>query len=716
MPAYGIGRSVALMGIVLLGVGLSEGENSWPFLRSVILGGGENAKAQGVDSCGDLSTPPGTFVAAYDLDSLYTAIDRISRPGATNAPLETPIICQGTVCESGEVSFVLDQSLETVHVMSTSNVPNLTVYVYPPDEASPIKLMPGGKTGQDTGVSYEWLTERTLQFDLDSKSVKTWDGIWRMVFVDEKSQSAGQHVQVNLSLSSPLVLSWTNIARASFVADEPLMGAELSILDKAGGSPIDVTKLKGTVAMTVILKDSAGNTSTLFESEDTGVLGKSLTFDIDELALGSAMVTTTLQVSTASATTKDGTVVPSRPLAPVSIETQVQIETPPDYPTVASAVDFGLLDGVTTAEGTLAVTGPGCVWLPESEPHLEAVPNGVGQVGVNSNADSINNCVNLADGEKGSLPITFSVAESANGLVVGKASVSIAPTDSGADTRSTTVSFTADMRKPLNVQVAWVTFVIVLLLGVGIPVGIFYVFKVRAAVFVPGTGAWGIARAELPDGERGEARISLNAADMTYFSIARRTRTFSAGGYTFRTRIGALPTSGPRAELVDAGPSVSGKLGQRKGCAQVLLFLPGQWVAVLDQPDSPRAATVVVLANSNDPMEVEAMLADVRRDLAERVTDLKASASVKSDSTSTPSPEQKGATSENVSSPFGQSSSFGAASTATGNTNLPFSTTDSFGSQLVKPFGTDTSFSIDPPLGPESPSTGESPSSGNPFI
>lgn len=108
-------------------------------------------------------------------------------------------------------------------------------------------------------------------------------------------------------------------------------------------------------------------------------------------------------------------------------------------------------------------------------------------------------------------------------------------------------------------------------------------------------------------------------------SLRGRSRQLTVGPYEFRVRTGLLPTSAPTVELVSPDvPSVCGAdPGARRGHAVLPLGVRGNWVAVLDQPDSPRHVTVVALAaTSKGNQALQQVLDDAGRHLADRVASI----------------------------------------------------------------------------------------------
>ena len=258
-----------------------------------------------MDVCGDVSSPTGAFYPVSDIDSLLLAFDSISAPG-TAVRSDSVNICQGDVCTTGESAFVLDKSLQNVHVLASSDVEGLEADLYAPGATQPIVMSQSSGPQTSSGVSYEWLTPRSLQIDLAADSVPTWSGQWRLAFVDKSSSTEGEQVHINLDLSSPLTLSWKDLESTELHQGETADNVQLTLLDHADGEPVDVSSLTGTIAASVTLTDSQGAETTLYESNDFGELSKPLSIPIGaDVALGEATVTSSVTVTTASTTGAD---------------------------------------------------------------------------------------------------------------------------------------------------------------------------------------------------------------------------------------------------------------------------------------------------------------------------------------------------------------------------------------------------------------------------
>src|SRR5690606_28511909 len=103
-------------------------------------------------------------------------------------------------CAAGEVSFVLDRALGSVRILAGTDVNGLEAYIVPPGaaEASTFPSGAAGETVEQDGMRVTWLTPRTVEIEMDADAVPSWDGTWRVGFVDPASQSAGEQIAVNL--------------------------------------------------------------------------------------------------------------------------------------------------------------------------------------------------------------------------------------------------------------------------------------------------------------------------------------------------------------------------------------------------------------------------------------------------------------------------------------------------------------------------------------
>lgn len=622
----GLADQVRSSGVTLIGIGLSGPgpQPDFTLMRRVSQGGGSNAAAAGLEQCGNVSSPSGVFYPVSSLDTLLMAFDSVSTPGDT-VQSQSVSICQGSACSAGEFSFVLDGTLDAVHVMASSDAPGLDAYLYAPGATQPLVVKAGQSSPAGTGVDATWLTPGTFQADLDSTKVPTWDGQWRLAFVDPSSASQNQQIHVNVHLSSPLTLSWTDLDKAELRQGESVGDVNLALLDHVGGQAVPASRVKGSVTMSVSLKDSAGNEHELWSGTDVTALGAPVTVALPpDTAIGSATLTTSVTVTTASTTLPDGSTVPGTALTPTEAAQDVTVLAPVNFPAVTGQAAFPTLEDELSGATELTVSGPGCVWLSSGEPTLTGAPADAGSVSVSSPASSPDTCVKVADGATATLPVTLAVQGHANGALSGTLAVTLAPDDAPDRAQTVQVPFSAEMRRPLNVATTWTTFVLVLLAGVLIPLALLYVLKFLTGRIPRGPLDTATRVVEVP-AQGGAVTIRVPSNEVTMLSLRGRSRQLTVGPYEFRVRTGLLPTSAPTVELVSPDvPSVCGAdPGARRGHAVLPLGVRGNWVAVLDQPDSPRHVNVVALAaTSKGNQALQQVLDDAGRHLADRVASI----------------------------------------------------------------------------------------------
>ncbi len=103
-----------------------------------------------------------------------------------------------------------------------------------------------------------WLTSRTVEIEMSAQDVPTWDGTWTVGFVDPSGQSSGEQVDVNIHLTSPLVLSWQGLDGIELRQGASIEDAQLVLLDRTDGSTVDPAELSGTLTAQVALTDASG--------------------------------------------------------------------------------------------------------------------------------------------------------------------------------------------------------------------------------------------------------------------------------------------------------------------------------------------------------------------------------------------------------------------------------------------------------------------------
>lgn len=612
-------------GITILGIGLNDGSADFSLMRRITEAAGKDV--DGLERCGDQTQPVGEFYPVSDIDSLLMAFDSIAAAGTT-VDTRNISICQAKACTQGEVAFVLDGALDEAHILASSSVDGLDAYLYRPGQDEPLVLSSRQtQERQDEGVTSRWITPRTLEISADAAHTPAWDGVWRLAFVDNAAASQGEEIQINLKLSSPAQLVWEDLSSTELRAGETVKDVQLRLYDRPDGAPVDPQRITGTLNATVTLQDAQGQQVTLFETDDAADLagGHDITVPAD-LAPGAATMTRTITLTTPDATGVDGARVPGTTLSPTVVTEQVTLVPPLNFPTVAAALTFPLLEKETAATGTVGVSGPGCVWLDPGAVTLTGAPAEAGEVTISSSHSSAESCLEVADGATADLEVSLSTKDHANGSVTGSLEVSISPLGHADQARSTTVAFNGEMRRPLNVTTTSAAFVAALVLGIAVPILLLYLVKYLMARVPAGGLVIGRTVVEVPsDGQ--PPNVDLSSRDLKQLAVRKGTRELSTDGYVLRAHPGLAPTSVPQVRLDQPqAPSVSGSLeGQRGGHAVLPLSVRGNWVVVLDQPDSPRTVTLLVFSPSLERSDIDRITQDAAKRLPSRVATLAAS-------------------------------------------------------------------------------------------
>lgn len=595
--------------ITLLGIGLTQGSPDFTFVKRIIKGGGANAGPAGVQACGQVSDYPGEFFEVGDFDSLLIALDAIAEgksPEAAKVP-----VCQGAPCDT-VLDFVLDESLDRVHIMATANKEGLDAFLLPPGSTQPIPI-PNGKEGEQNGIQFTWHKgtnpgTRTLEMNLSPQGSSPWAGQWKLGFIDKSSSSNGEQVKVFLYLSSTALIDWPDKGTASFVSGEKTDGIRLVALDKPGGKAFDVKKLPGKVVIEVTLKDAKGHVTKMLSTEDKAALEAPLPLDLTKIAVGQAELTTSLRITTADITAPDGKVIKGTELLPSTSRHIFAVILPDEFPTIGSDIDFGVLENQSKATASLKVTGPGCVWVDTSSMALTGGPADSGGVSLTSSASSADTCVKLSDGATVDLPLDLTVGEPSNAALTGTVTFMLAPEGKPDKAVEQQVSFKAELRKPVNVPLAIGTFIGVLLTGIAIPLALLYLFKALSSRVPAGPLSTAVIEVEIPDSGV-LAPLSVESSQRPTMHLHSRAKKVEIQGYTFRARMSLLPSETGWVELDHPAPSVSGSTpAHRNGKACLPLGLRGQWVAVLDKQNSPTTVTLIVIAASATDAEYEQIL------------------------------------------------------------------------------------------------------------
>ncbi len=465
---------------------------------------------------------------------------------------------------------------------------------------------------------------------------------------------------------------------------------------------IDPTTLLGQASLSAVLVDVDGVEHPVATDLPKDQMAVPHVMDLTGVPPGAATLQLVLNVTTADAVEPDGAVVPGTELAPQRVDLPVTVEPPVGFPTLAERIDFGTLEGAGTFPAILSVTGPGCAWLPgEGAATLAAVPDNVGDVTVDSAANSAQNCITASVGQQESLPIEMTIPAAGNGVINGTITVMVAPTDHSADPIAVDVTFTASLQKPLNPPITLITLVVALILGPGLPLLLFYLAKwlgaripskaLRAQDIPVRVSGDAVLRDQGPFGVRDGELVNLVQG------LDKPARRVEIGAATLRTRIGLSPFGA--GFVVASVPGRAGAGGQHAAMhgktpdAKLPLAVHNTWFVLHDPVGPPDVATVVLLVGGDAGNTViDRLTSEIAAALPRVLTELRARA--KQSDHAPPPPAQSSAPLDG--------NPFGLSGTQAGG--------GSMGPSEVNPFG------ASPTPGPSGSSTSSGPpSGGNPF-
>lgn len=710
----GVADQLRSSGIVTFGIGLApdvQKSADFDVLKSIVTG-----EPTTTGPCGEIRTPtPGAFYLASNIDDLLFAFDAFSTPGQPPQHTESGV-CPGTVvCEDAKHRFTLDRSVRSVSVLASADTPGLIPVLVPPT-GSAQQLTPGSAAVLDFGgvaVDYRWLSDKSVTFRMSNPEAAAWQGQWALVFEDPTSTSAA-HTKSSIHISGDLFPTWPGSESTKLHQDETVP-ITFAILD-GHQKPVDPAMLMGRAELTAVLIDGKGIGHPIAGALPKDQITAPQQLDLHGVSPGRATLRMTLAVTTADAVDQTGARVTGTALSPQSVDLPLVINPPVGYPSVASSIDFGLLDGAGSVQHALAVTGPGCVWLPADTPaRIVAAPDRIGDVTVTSSAKDQSSCVKAGDGQNTELPLAITVPQQGNGAINGTITVNVAPAEGEGPPVSVTVPFTLTIEKKLDAMKTTVVLLVGLLLGPGVPLVLLYLIKWWVSR-IPGKA---LRAEQIPVQVRNGAVLRNNrpfqVADGELVHLVEGlhgpVRRLDIGGVELRARVGLSPFGTGFVVATASGlVGAAGKSGTSHGkppSAKLPLAVQNTWFVLHDPVGPEEAATVVLLVGGDAGRPVvDRLTAEITEALPRVLADLRRRCA-----DSTPSPGDSSPTPATASgNPFGSTTTGSASAPPSGN---PFGGGSSGAPAAGNPFGAGQPQTGPPPGAPFGHSS-SSPAS-NPF-
>lgn len=629
----GLADQLRSSGVTTFAIGLESSgapANDFAQLEAIATGSSASPKS----TCGSINDPiPGSFTLASDIDNLLFAFDALSTPG--QAPLSQESgICQVSYCTDQPHDFVLDDSTPDVHVLAAADVDAVDVDVVGPD-GKPVQLLRSA-VGTESRVavpggtaSYTWESNSAVSIDISrADGATTWAGLWKVVFIDPAGTSADKRSRTNIHISSDLVPTWSGSSAARVHLQDAWPGT-FGIADH-DGKEVPPSSVRGTATLTAILADEAGHRQTVLDAADKGHLSGRVTAEPTGLDLGAGTVEMRLDLTTAPVL--DGTTVvhEGTTLAPAVVRVPVSVLAPSKFPVITDSIDFGTLDGETSATAVLRVTGSGCAWV-SGEPTIAAAPSNTGDVTVAAEAhESSPNCVRASKSGR-PLEVTLAFDKSQNGTVNGTFPVRIASSDGSSKPLTTNVSFTADLRRPLNEANFLLALVVALVAGPGIPLALVYLASFLVARMPSGGLLSQRLSVRVVDGRvmRDGVPFAFRSTDFTTMQTisGRNARSLVIAGLSLRSRPSRSPFNAGFVTATEPGSAAASDVApasMRLGGglrARLPLAIQGHWVVLAPVGSSAGTADVVAFVGSGAPDSVRNGIADSIRDRLPEVLD-----------------------------------------------------------------------------------------------
>lgn len=718
----GVADQMRSSGVVTLGVGLASGtasESDFGLMKSIVTGD------PGPDgACGAVQDPrPGEFFLAQNINDLLFAFDAMSTPG--QAPIHQEAgVCASALCEDAKHRFVLDGSIGAVSILARSDAGGRDVYLVLPSGEQVVIKAGSGAAPQTADspvgpITYTWHSPETVAIEMsNSAAAPAWTGAWALAFVDPTGDARVGRSESNIHIAGNLFPAWVGQKHDIVHSGEVTKDVTLGVVD-AERVPVEPNKLLGDVRLSASVIGPDGRETVVADGMTKEQLGTPVDLDLTSVPPGQSTMRMTLAVTTASAKGPGGEQVPGTALAPSVVDMPLNIAAPVGFPVVGQSLDFGTVEGAGTFTAGLPVTGPGCVWLPtKSAPGLKVLgsPDGVGAVSAGSEQSGTqDSCLVLAEGESAELPVTLTTQNEANGTVNGVVTVSIAPAGEFDRAIAVDVPFTANVQKPLDAANFWLTLVMALVLGPGIPLLLLYAAKWWTAK-IPGRALSAERIAITVSGSsvlRDDAQFALRDTDLInpVPGLGDPVRRLPVAGTELRTHVGASPfgagfVTAEAAGMIGASsrtPSTHGK----QLAARLPLAVHNNWVVLHDPTGPEDRAEVLLLVGADAGQQRRAdMVDDINRRLPALLVELRSRwvqanpGSGSGGGEPTPQPDPFGG--------VGSGQSFGAG------VNFPGSPGAS-----ENPFGSSTGSGFDPyaggtPSGP-APGTPPPPSAPDPF-
>lgn len=602
----GVADRLRAANITNVGIGLSTPENPSDFSLMRALSNGE-----GGEKCGATPTN-GAFFGANNVGALFGAFRQalsngrdVVNSGAANKPF----------------SFNLDDSLTSIRYNVISDEPlGDGAYVEltsPNGEKLPLR---DSNSSDFVGTRVEWTSSANPVYKATGRMMlpenSSWNGRWSLGFAGVDPDKAQSNVVVIVEIQPDLQVKFSDGDNAdankqlSLVEDDKL---KLDLVDGTGAVRAMDGEAKTTVTFT------AQGREPIVLAEDADISSGTLDVPLDKI--GQLPAVGRVEASTAIATKGKGDEQPTR-FKPFVSTTSLSV-SPQNLPRVSGDVSFSTED--ENGVGELTVTGPGKVWVaPGTTLNSEVLPEGIGEVSVSSDYDSPDNALFVQRGETATLPVNFTVAEPTEGIVSGSFDATIADADGAEEPVTVPATANGSYTVPLNTGKFIFAFIMSLLVGILIPLGLIYLIRYVSSRIPRQRRKVQVFAAKEENGV-----VSLQNGRDIVLRLAEgqvlpdSSDNLSVGGYRCTVKRPNLDPTKEAPVLVKQIPSISGKGEHVKGEAKLPLSLSFSWF-VAAHPGIPSLYDVVAIyPEAPQNADLQALESDIRSNYQYRVQAVK---------------------------------------------------------------------------------------------
>ncbi|KZS51733.1 hypothetical protein A4G26_19945 [Mycobacterium kansasii] len=627
----GLADQLRSSNIIMLGIGLGANQTPGDFdvMSAISTGKG----LQGM-TCGAITDPvPGDFFPVSNIDDMLFAFDALNPNPGVN---DQGGVCQITVCPEARHNFVLDRSIKEVNILGSGGVPGVEPYLVAPSGQTLPLPKKDGKVAADLDgvpVTYQWQSESAQTITLHNSNVEHWTGQWAIVYVDTTGQHPDAVSKVSIHITTDIFPALVGADKIAWRSGQLVNGLTFGLVD-GQGKPVMPTDLAGSATMSAALAPDGAAPIPLLTSVGKDQIATPVAADLTKVNPGHAMLRMSLVITTAATTDQTGAPVAGTQLSPQQVDVQIQLLPKLGLPTPAERIDFGTVEAAKGVTAALNITGPGCVWIGDTDaPTVAGAPDGIGTAHISSPANSAQHCLAVQAGQTAQLSVTLRTDHNGHGGLNGTVPVHVSALDNPNDAQLVRVPFTASLINPLNTTNFVLVLIAALLLGPGIPLALLYVSK------------WWVSK--IPDNPLLAERIPVEVEDETVlrdgepFAIADTdlvqpvpglprggTRHLSVRGVDLSVAMGRSPFGAGQVivdahGLVSVGSQLPGS--DKTGLSAVLpLAVHNTWVLLHDPRGPENTAEVLLLVSgTTDTTARERLYEDIAQRLPELLTGLR---------------------------------------------------------------------------------------------